>query len=61
MKVIVNVNLEIPAEEAKSYQDAVEIAENYELPKEYVEDSYEMVKVLDDNDEDVEELSNNKK
>jgi len=46
--VIVNVNLEIKTphtteEEAKIY------AENYELPSEYVEDSFEIVKVINNN------------
>jgi len=53
MKVICNINIEIPAEDAKTYGDACEIAENYELPKGYVEDSFEIVKVLDDNDREV--------
>ena len=45
--VIVNINIEIPCGEAKTEEEAREIAENYELPKEYVEDSFEIVKVME--------------
>ena len=32
---------------AKSKEDAIEQVENIELPKEYVSDSFEIVKVID--------------
>lgn len=48
LSVIINCNLEIETphtteEEAKLY------AQNYELPKEYIEDSFEFVKTLPTN------------
>ena len=49
MKVIINVNIEIDAKKAKTIEEAYEIADNYELPHGYQEDTYEIVKVLDDN------------
>ena len=52
LSVIVNCNLEILVE-ADNYDDAVIEAENYELPKEYVEDSYELIKVLDENENEI--------
>ena len=45
---IVNVNLEIPVPDDSTEEEAILIAENYELPKEYVEDSFEFVKVVGD-------------
>ena len=45
--VIVNVNLEIKTPELDE-DEARAYAENYELPGEYVEDSFEIVKVVDD-------------
>jgi hypothetical protein len=42
--VIVNVNLEYIVT-AKDEEEAKEIVENVELPKEYVEDSFEIVKI----------------
>lgn len=47
-KVIVNINIEIPAPEATTDEEAILVAENYELPKEYVEDSFEIVKVIEE-------------
>ena len=44
--VIVNVNLEYNFD-AKNPDEAIEMAENVELPKEYVEDSFDIVKVVD--------------
>ena len=44
-KVIVNVNLEYDFD-AKNEQDAIEQVENVELPDSYVEDSFEVVKVI---------------
>ena len=46
--IIVNCNLKLQVI-AKDYHDAIIEAEDYELPKEYVEDSFEIVKVLDEN------------
>ena len=43
--VIININLEIKTP-CKNEEDAIEFAENYELPKEYVEDSFEIVKIV---------------
>jgi hypothetical protein len=43
---IVNVNLEIPVPDESTDEQAREIADNYELPKEYVSDSYEFIKVV---------------
>lgn len=50
--VIVNVNLEYIVI-AKSYQHALEIVENTELPEQYVSGSYELVKtgIVDKNGE----------
>jgi len=53
LSVIVNVNLEIQTD-AKNYEEAKEYAMNYELPKEYVEDSFEFIKVLDEDENEVE-------
>ena len=44
---IVNVNLEYVFE-AKDKEDAEIYLQNVELPKEYVEDSFDLVKILDD-------------
>lgn len=49
--VIVNINIEIPTPDAKSDEEAEQIAQNYELPKEYVEDSLEIVKVIQEETE----------
>ena len=46
-KVIVNINIEIPTK-AKTEEEAITEAENYELPGEYVEDSFEIVKVIEE-------------
>jgi hypothetical protein len=47
--VIVNINIEIKTN-AKTDEEAIIIANNYELPGEYVEDSFEIVKVIDENE-----------
>jgi len=47
--VIVNCNLEIKTP-YKTEKEALEYAMDYELPKEYVEDSFEVVKVIEDED-----------
>ena len=44
--VIVNVNLEYTFE-AKNRDEAIQMVENVELPGSYVENSFELVKVLD--------------
>lgn len=49
-KVIVNINLEISAPNAKTDEEAKKVAENYELPSGYVEDSFEIVKVINEDD-----------
>ena len=46
-KVIVNVNLEYDFD-ALNEQDAIEQVENTEMPDSYVEDSFEIVKVIDE-------------
>ena len=52
LTVIVNVNLEYTFE-AKNRNDAIERAENVELPKEYVEDSFEILKVMNQKGETI--------
>jgi len=52
LTVIVNVNLEYTFE-AENADEAINQAENIELPKEYVEDSFEIVKVLNENNETI--------
>ena len=49
MKIaIVNINIEIPCPSAKTDEEAEIIAQNYELPKEYIEDSFDIVKIMED-------------
>ena len=48
LTVIVNVNLEYTFE-AKNADEAIEQAEDVDLPKQYVEDSFKLVKVLNEN------------
>lgn len=45
--VIVNVKLKIPTPNAKTDKEAIIEAENYELPKEYVEDSFKTAEVVE--------------
>ena len=48
---IVNVNLQFEIlENCKTDQDILEFVENVELPKEYIEDSFEFVKVYVEDD-----------
>ena len=47
--VIIKCNLKLQVI-AKDYHDAIIEAENYELPKEYVEDSFELIKILDEDE-----------
>ena len=47
--VIINCNLEIKTPFTTN-KEAEEYAMNYELPKEYVEDSFEMIKIINTND-----------
>ena len=56
-KVIVNINIEIPSN-AKTDDEAIIEAENYELPKEYVEESFEVVKVIEEDDDSMEKCPN---
>ena len=48
MKVIVNVNLEYDFPNIKTESEAEIAVQNIELPKEYVEDSFEIVKFIED-------------
>ena len=43
--VIIDINLEIPVGNV-SDDKAIEIAENYELPHGYVENSFKIVKII---------------
>ena len=52
-KVIVNVNLEYVFPKAKTNQEAEDLVCEIELPKEYVEDSFEIIKILDKNDNEI--------
>ena len=45
LSVIVNVNLEIKTPKTTTEKASL-FAQNYELPKEYIEDSYEEVKII---------------
>jgi len=47
-KVIVNINLEISAPDAKTDEEAEIVAQNYELPHGYIEDSFEIVKIIEE-------------
>lgn len=47
-KVICNINIEIECPNAKTEEECRNIAENYELPKEYSSDSFEIVKVIEE-------------
>ena len=50
MKIaIVNINIEIPCPNAKTDEEAEIVAEEYELPHGYVEDSFEIVKIIEEN------------
>lgn len=46
--VIVNVNLQIPVDDDYTDDEAQMVAAEYELPKEYVEDSYEFMKIVEE-------------
>lgn len=50
-KAIVNVNLEYEFE-ADNASDAYDMAQNVELPANYVDDSYSTVKIIDENGND---------
>lgn len=45
---IVNINIQIPVPDDATDDEVQEIIENYELPSEYVEDSFEFVKVVEE-------------
>ena len=51
--VIANINIEIPTD-AKTEDEAEEEAQNFELPHDYLEDSFEIVKVVTKDGEDLE-------
>lgn len=44
--VIANINIEIPTN-AKTHDEAIMEAENCELPENYISNSFEIVKVID--------------
>jgi len=44
---ICNINIQIPVGNVLE-EEAILIAENYELPKEYVEDSFEFIKTIEE-------------
>lgn len=46
--VIANINIEIPCKGAKTEDEARAIAEDYDLPDEYVCGSFEIVKVMEE-------------
>ena len=50
-KVIVNVNLEYVFPKANSNEESDGLVQEVELPKEYVSNSFEIVKFLDENDQ----------
>ena len=47
--VIVNVNLEYSFD-VDTDEEATEMVKNVVLPKQYIEDSFELVKIIDEND-----------
>lgn len=49
--VIVNINLEYEFE-ANNASEAYDMAQNVELPANYVDDSYSTVKIIDENGND---------
>lgn len=51
MKIaIVNINLEYKFDDNVSDEEIQEYIENVELPNEYVEDSFELVKIMKENE-----------
>lgn len=46
--VIANINIQIPVDDDCTDDEAQMIAADYELPYEYVEDSYEFVKIVEE-------------
>jgi len=47
-KAIVSIQLKIKCPGAKTDEDAIRFAEECELPHGYVEDSFEIVKIIDE-------------
>jgi len=48
LSVVINVMLELECpEEIQTYEQACEYAQNYELPKEYKEDTFEFIGVYE--------------
>ena len=43
---ICNINIEIPVADDLTDNEILNLVENYELPKEYVSDSFEFIKVI---------------
>jgi len=45
---ICNINIQIPVPDNATEEEVQEIIENYELPEEYVEDTFEFVKTYEE-------------
>lgn len=45
---ICNINIQIPVPDDATDEEIENIVENYELPSEYVEDSFEYIKVVEE-------------
>lgn len=45
---ICNINIQIPVSDNATEDEAITTAENYELPKEYVSDSFEFITMIDE-------------
>lgn len=59
MKIVIcNINIRIPCPNAKTNDEAIAEAEDYELPKEYVEDSFEIVEVIEDHEDALAQMYN---
>ncbi len=46
MKVVCNINIEVDCPNAKTEEEAIAMASEYELPNEYISDSFEIVGVF---------------
>lgn len=51
---IININIQIPVPENATEEEVEEIVSNYKLPRKYVEDSCEIIKVVTEGGEDLE-------
>jgi hypothetical protein len=47
-KIKIKIKMEIPCPNCKTIEEAIEYAENYELPKGYMEDSFEIIEITED-------------